>query len=50
MIIGSVPIFCIVGGVFFGSFIVAFACIELKNITKAIFTKIFNKMPVRKKF
>ncbi|WP_192577502.1 hypothetical protein [Francisella sp. LA112445] len=50
MILGTVPIFCIVGGIFFGSFIVTIACVELKNIIKAVVSKVIDKIPARKKY
>ncbi|OIN84734.1 hypothetical protein KX00_274 [Francisella sp. TX07-6608] len=43
MIIQSVPLYCIIGSIFFGSFIVIIACIELKNIIQGIITKLLNK-------
>ncbi|APC92414.1 hypothetical protein BBG19_1690 [Francisella sp. MA067296] len=44
MLIQSVPLYCIVGSIFFGSFIVIIAVLELKNIIQGIVTKLSNKI------
>lgn len=48
MVIQLIPLACIIGGTFFGSCIVAIACIELKNIIQGILRKAFNRMRIVK--
>ena len=44
MIIQTVPLYCIIGGIFFGSFIIIVASLEFKNIIQGVITKLFSKL------